>query len=52
MASPVGSKMGGRRKVYFTQSTTIQENGLAKEIKSPSGWNPGKSKPSKKYQHK
>jgi hypothetical protein len=50
MASAVG-KMGGKRKVYFTVSTTAADNGLAKEYKCPSGWNPGKSRPSQKYKN-
>lgn len=42
-----GSKMGGRRKVYFTCSTGQTGGGSgdpAKEYKVPSGWKPGKSK--------
>jgi hypothetical protein len=49
MASPVGSKMGGKRKIWYTKSTGQTDGTGAKEIKTPSSWNPGKTRPSKKF---
>lgn len=50
MAGAIGSKMGGKRKIWYTKSTGYTDaGGLAKEIKTPSAWNPGKVRPSQKF---
>lgn len=52
MAGVIGAKMGGKRKVWYTQSTgQLGDNApnAAKEIKVSSGWDAGRSMPSKKF---
>lgn len=49
MAGAIGSKMGGKRKIWYTKSTGQTEGMAAKEVKVPSPWNAGKVRPSKKF---
>lgn len=50
----VATKMGGKRKVWYTRSTGRIGDGkpnAAIEVKAESGWNPGKTRPSKKFNY-